>query len=315
MRRKTLAVALAVVVLAGLVIGCGGGGASSASTRTKAGDPLSLDAACGRWSGSQSEACSYGYAGGHIEENEGHPPSYACRSYSSADLRACIVGYEVGLAAWRNYVAEEAKRIKFIGLSDVGTITSSDGEGTRFSEQFKIGRLHYASQLTPPQAVLNACDFNDPSTIASSVFAKGEAIITYEEGSLPYELNVFATGQEQGENGEAGHTAFRIGRTWQCGASAEGTDGVVNFHPGATIDFPLWIMGSVLSNAEPEIPWDKVDTWSIQGPGLLYDHIRGAGAVSCPEGNGNRFERLLLYGRPPVELPLLGGQYVTCEAA
>jgi len=224
-------------------------------------------------------------------------------------------------------ISEEAAAVAAAGpLSYVGTVTYSDDDGTTFKAGFKVGRLHTASELRPPEPVLSACGDDYSTGIASSLFARGEATITYEEGSLPYEFNVFGSGTEDGERQEAAHTALEIDGLWEC----TGENGVVTFEPGETLTFPFWMVAPlVISNAEPDIDWAQVDTWSIGaetggievGDGLGVARTSGPGAVSCflpgVEGmKGTLAYRLLLYGRPPIELPLLvNGESVPCKAA
>ncbi|MBS1862357.1 MAG: hypothetical protein JSS68_11680 [Actinobacteria bacterium] len=247
-------------------------------------------------------------------------------SMTPVELQACIgeeaASSEATSTAEDPEAREEAAVEAAAGpLSYVGTITYSDNEGTSFGERFKVSRLHKSSDLTPPEAALAACDDNYPAGIASSVFARGEATISYEEGSLPYEFDVFASGL-------GSLITFKVGGAWEC----SGTGGVVTFQPGETLSFPFWIVASqMISNAKPGIDWREVDSWAVSGAnggvgvgsGLGVKQMRGPGAVSCKELSsqgieGITFYQLLLYGRPPLALPLLAnslGGGTTCRGA
>jgi len=226
----------------------------------------------------------------------------ACISEETADMGDAVSAEDP------EAIEEEVAAAAAGPLSYVGTITYSDNAGTTFTERVKVGRLHKSSELTPPQAPLAACDDDYSTGIASSVFARGEATITYEEGTLPYEFDVFASGL-------GSIIPFKVDGAWEC----TGTGGIATFEPGETQTFPFWIVASgMLSNAEPNINWAEVDTWAISGVnagvgvgnGVGVKQMRGPGAVACQEPEeqgikGNLLYRLLLYGRPSIESPLL----------
>jgi hypothetical protein len=183
-------------------------------------------------------------------------------------------------------------------LSYVGTITGS-GEGTTFSDVYSLGPLLYSKEGTPPEAVLNACHFNNSTTIASSVFARGQLIIKYEEGSLPTEVGI--TSWENIVKGNlAAVVAFRADGEWQCRGIEE--EFFLEFQPGESQTLPIWLTGyERLSNAQPRVPASVLNTWYFNYIGQPLGNqgrltIHGPGAGWCEE-EFNEEERLLLYNR------------------
>jgi hypothetical protein len=192
-------------------------------------------------------------------------------------------------------------------LADVGTITESDGEGTTFSDRYRVGPLMYSEEVTPPEEVLEACNLNYPTELATSVFAHGEVTLTYQEGTLPTEVSLGSvTGPVVQEvyNGEveSGNlnnlTAFRISGEWSCTSTSLG----IEFQQGESQTLPFWvIVPRVLSNAQPRIPASVFNTWYFEaiGPYLGSRTVKtsGPGAALCEGAYGVEEHLLFLYNR------------------
>lgn len=193
-------------------------------------------------------------------------------------------------------------------LSNVGTLTESDGEGTTFSDAFRIGPLLYGNESTPPEEVLVACNLTDPTETATSVFARGRLTMTYQEGRLPIEVNLGGgyggiqevnQGEEYGEGQLDSAVAFRVGGEWWCVNGG----GAIEFQEGESQTLPVWVIVSrVLSNARPRLPKSVVDAWHFEaiGPPLgvgLSPIARGPGAATCQGAYGSEEHLLFLYNR------------------
>lgn len=195
-------------------------------------------------------------------------------------------------------------------LADVGTITGSDGKGTTFSNRYRVGPLLYSSEGTPPDEVLEACNLNYPTLVAGSVFARGQIIMTYQEGTLPTEAGLGSAetivqeinrGEEYGEGELNSAVAFRAGNEWLCRTQLS-----FEFQPGESQTLPIWIIvPQVLSNAQPRLPASAYNKWyfSLLGPHFatgatgpkLTTH--GPGATSCESAYGTEEQLLFLYNR------------------
>src|SRR5260221_1251168 len=182
-------------------------------------------------------------------------------------------------------------------LSYVGTITGS-GEGTAFSDNYRLGPLLYSKEGTPPEAVLNACNLNNPTLIARSVCARGQLTITYQEGSLPTAIGINSW-EEVVQGKLYGVVAFRVNGEWQC-RNEEGL--TLEFQPGGSQTLPIWVIAvQVLSNAQPRVPASVLNTWYFNFVGQPLGNqgsltIHGPGAGWCEEEFSEE-ERLLLYNR------------------
>lgn len=193
-------------------------------------------------------------------------------------------------------------------LSNVGTLTESDGEGTTFSDRYRIGPLLYSNESTPPEEVLDACNLTDSAEIATSVFARGEVTITYQEGSLPTEVSLgegyggvqaVDKGEEYGEGQLDSAVAFHVGGEWWCAD----TGGAIEFQEGESRTIPIWVIVSrVLSNAQPRLPKSVLNTWYFEeiGPPLGIEPrviTSGPGAATCKGAYGSDEQLLFLYNR------------------
>jgi hypothetical protein len=185
-------------------------------------------------------------------------------------------------------------------VSFVGEITGPDGRGTTLADRFSLGPLVYGSEGTPPEVVLNACQINDPGTIAASVFARGQVTASYQEGTLP--LSMPLNSWEELAQGGAYFltTAFRLDGQWRCN-SETGLGDFTELQPGESLTVPIWVVGSrVLTNAQPELPASVTDGWyfkfvaSVNGYSSLS--ISGPGAAACEEELGED-RRLMLWNR------------------
>lgn len=190
-------------------------------------------------------------------------------------------------------------------LADVGTITGSDGKGTTFSNRYRVGPLLYSSEATPPEEVLEACNLNYPTELATSVFVRGQLTMTYQEGSLPTEVGLGSAesivGDEYGEGALNSAVAFRTGGEWLCRTQLS-----FEFQPGESQTLPIWIIvPQVLSNAQPRLPASVYNKWyfSLVRPHFATDPIEpkltahGPGAELCNEEYGVKEELLFLYNR------------------
>lgn len=260
------------VVLAMLAMGCGGS--------QPAAEP-SEDEVCGSLSGHEREVCGDFYsANDRLKEAE--------RSESVETTTTEGPPEEVGGP-----------------LSSVGTMTGSDGHGTTFRDDYRLGPLLYSNEGTPPETVLNACRINDPTQIASSVFARGQVTTTYQEGSLPIAVGLVSWEElAQGLDAEGEQlfliTAFRLDGEWRCNSETE-FGATIEFQPDESQTVPIWVIGpQVLTNAQPRVPASELNTWYFKFLGSQYGAssltIHGPGAASCGEGLGEE-ERLLLYNR------------------
>ncbi|MBS1883589.1 MAG: hypothetical protein JSS97_11615 [Actinobacteria bacterium] len=182
-------------------------------------------------------------------------------------------------------------------LRNVGTITAPVAAATTFSDHFLLGPLLYSDEGTPPEAVLNACRVNSPSIIARSVFARGQVTIRYAEGSLPSPLGINFMEVVRGVNSRV---ALRVNGEWLC----ENVEGFfLEFEPGEAKTFPLWVIAlTVLSNAEPRVSKEVLDTWHFDPIGV-YDaeesasRVYGPGTGRCENEYENEWYMLLLYNR------------------
>jgi len=205
--------------------------------------------------------------------------------------------------------AEESEAEPGGPLTNVGTITESDGEGTTFSNHYRVGPLLYSNDGTPPEEVLEACNLiNDPTELATSVFMRGQVAITYQEGTLPTEVSLGSvTGPvvQEVNNGEEGSgqlnslTAFHAGGAWWCTS----TSSSIEFQPGETQTLPIWtIVSRVLSNAQPRLPARTLNAWYFEviGPPLVTGRTvttHGPGAGLCKEEYSFKEKLLFLYNR------------------
>lgn len=186
-------------------------------------------------------------------------------------------------------------------LANVGTITESDGEGTTFSDRYRVGPLTYSNESTPPEEVLEACNRNYPNELATSVFARGEVTLTYQEGTLPTEVNIGGEVQEvyngAPESGQLDNAvAVQVDGQWLCTTAIE-------FQQGESQTLPIWVIVSrVLSNAQPRVPASVFNTWYFEfiGPPFPPDRsvkTSGPGAGLCKEAYGVEEHLLFLYNR------------------
>lgn len=206
--------------------------------------------------------------------------------------------------------AEESQAESGGPLTSVGTITGSPEKGTTFSDDYRVGPLLYSKEGSPPEEVLDACNVNNSTAIASSVFARGQVTITYQEGTLPTEVGVGSLervvqevdrGEEPGEGQLPSLVAFHAGGEWWCSS----TSFVLHFQPRESQTFPIWVIAAqVLSNAQPRVPASRLNAWYFNpiGPPLEVDGgsviTRGPGAGWCEEETvGGKVERLFLYNR------------------
>ncbi|MHB8492796.1 MAG: hypothetical protein ACYDA6_11375, partial [Solirubrobacteraceae bacterium] len=144
--------------------------------------------------------------------------------------------------------AEESRSELGGPLADVGTITGSPEKGTTFTDHYRVGPLLYSNEGSPPEEVLAACNITNSTVIASSVFARGQVTIAYQEGTLPTEVVVgsLASVQEVNNRDLGDVVAFSAGGKWSCNS----TSFVLHFQPGESQTFPIWIIAAgVLSNA------------------------------------------------------------------
>lgn len=197
-------------------------------------------------------------------------------------------------------------------LSTVGTLTETDGEGTTFSDNFRLGPLLSGGEHAPPEEVLDACNLTDPAEVAESVFARGQVTLTYQEGQLPVQVNLgggyggvqeVTTGEGYGEGALDSAVAFQVGDEWWCVTGG----GAIEFQKGESQTLPIWVLVSrVLSNAHPQVPKDILDRWYFEelGPPLGMPGINhsvattGPGAGRCARRYGASKEQLLfLYNR------------------
>jgi hypothetical protein len=182
-------------------------------------------------------------------------------------------------------------------LEDIGTITSSDGEGTTFRNEVSVGPLLYSEEGIPPEAALSACYPNDPARIASSVFIREEVTATYLEGQLPLVVAPEGYGYVKGE--VEVHPVIEVDGAWQC---MEYSEIGFEFQAGESQTYNIWLlMPQVLSNAEPQLSESVRDSLYVNliGPsvlGIYKAKVRGPGAATC-NGEYGEEERLYLFDR------------------
>jgi hypothetical protein len=185
-------------------------------------------------------------------------------------------------------------------VSFVGTITGSDGKGTTLVDRYSLGPLIYGSEGAPPEVVLNTCRINEPSAIASSVFARGHVTTIYQEGSLPLAIPLNSW-EELAQGGDYFLiAAFRLDGEWRCNSETE-LGAFMELEPGDSLSVPIWVVGvRVLTNAQPELPASVTNAWyfkftaSVNGYSRLS--ITGPGAAQCEEELGEE-QRLMLWNR------------------
>jgi hypothetical protein len=184
-------------------------------------------------------------------------------------------------------------------LSYVGTITGA-GDGTVVSGRFSVGPVLYASEGTPPEALLSACYTDAPVVLDSSVFVRGSVAVTYERGTLPILPNGFAdlvTGEdtELSETSNGATYGYLVDGEWQCGMQV-----ITELQPGETQTYPFWVLFSgVLSNTQPHLPADVPNSWRFRFLGQTvtpHRTIRGPGKGWCEENYGME-RQLFLYNR------------------
>lgn len=241
-----------------------------------------------------------------------------CRDLINAEHETCVaeLRQEEGKVVENEVPAEDqaaaAEESVGLPLTDVGTLTASDEEGTTFTARYKLGPLLYSQEGTPSETVLDACGANYTTTIQETVFSRGEVTITYQEGSLATTLPLVPTETVSGE-AYGGITAFQVDGQWQCGLEAI----VLSFEPGETKRLPIWILSQVLNNAEPEVSEAALTTWRFTPPEFTTYPVvsaSGPGAARCPSETGEE-DMLMLYARPPFEGLNAYGNPVMCRPA
>lgn len=188
----------------------------------------------------------------------------------------------------------------------VGTISQSDGEGTAFNVQYRIGKPVAGSASRPPQAVLTACDYTYSPWIASAVFVPGQVTISYTEGSLPITLFIASAAFAMDETpDQSAEVAFDLEGDWHCPADEEGENLSFEFQPGQSRTMMMWLLwAEILSNAHPRLSGSETNGWEFQpigvnpgGNALPHITARGPGAATC---YGEPL--LMLYDRPPDKI-------------
>ena len=198
------------------------------------------------------------------------------------------------------YEAVEESETEEVGgpLANVGTITVLPEQGEEFTNHYRLGPLLYASDGSPPEEALAACNPAAAVPIDRSVFARGEVTVKYSQGTLPAEFDENLGYDTVVTNGDGeGLLAIRVDGEWQCRTSF-----YLEFQPGESQTFPIWvIIQGVLTNSRPRVPASVFNTWYF-GPVTPYNVslglvIRGPGAGWCEEEWEGKVERLFLYNR------------------
>jgi hypothetical protein len=179
-------------------------------------------------------------------------------------------------------------------LAYVGTMTESDGKGTTFRNEVSLGPLLYSEEGTPPEAVLDACNLNYSSVIASSVYARGELTATYLEGRLPLTFPLSYYEYVAGE--VLTRPAIEVDGEWMC---MDENEMYLEFQSGESQTHPFWLIMPVLTNAHPRLSESLLDTMYIHflGPPLYgwetWQKFQGPGRAECSEDE----QRLYLFDR------------------
>jgi hypothetical protein len=201
-------------------------------------------------------------------------------------------------------------------LETAGTLVKSDGQGTTISQDFRIGPLLYGQDDQPPNEVLDACNANYSTTIAQSVFARGEIDLSYTEGSLPLTVTFDPSAMVYSINGDGllSAMAFQVDGAWQCGADSNSINLVLD--QGETETLPFWFLASVLSNAEPRVSQATLDSWAFGSGVFLSQGNQSSWETRTSGPNAARCSNddvLMLYAKAPFSMVNELGNEVPCK--
>jgi hypothetical protein len=314
---------LALVVLAGLLAGCGSGGTTNGPKFA-----LHYSSNCKQWNAaSQRERLGYisniegggavapggatGLAGSEAIKDE---LTAACQAHASTKL-AAIVPMHADTTSSATPTPEEPGG----PLRPVGTIGQSDGQGTAIRSSYELGSPFYSKTATPPSAVLEACGANYKTTIAQTAFTRGQVTVHYAHGSLAQNVEFVPGGSVVSTSRQApwqGTVAYELEGQWQCNSSGEEAGANVTFQPGESKTVPFWMLAQVLRNASPRVTPEMMDAWKFAPSGIstggrerLVVTTSGRGAGRC----GSE-DVLMLYAKLPfsVEVDNGTGNMVAC---
>ena len=166
------------------------------------------------------------------------------------------------------------------------------------------------NQSRPPTDVLDGCNWDYSSVIATSVFVHGSLTIHYG-GTVPGQVQI-----------TPGAAVTSLGSTMQLGAGTAGTVGVASpdgsswdlcggsywtyeLQPDTTTSVDWWADLQVISNAHPTFTQEDqrglAVNWYAFGSDQLgvTPTVSGSDAASCAAGSQDQAPYLLLYGQPP----------------
>ena len=204
-------------------------------------------------------------------------------------------------------------------LHEVGTMTETDDKGTAVHLQYQLGPLGYSPAVVAPTAVLEACHEDYATTIAQTAYSRGQMSVSYTEGSLPTEIALGADGAISGTSTAtkwSGSVAYDVEGQWKCPANEEaGTS--VTFQPGETKTFPLWVLSSGLSNAQPKFTSTVIDGWEFTGV-TIGDSPMEVTTSGPNAGKCENKDVLMLYAKLPFSIEVEGyvgssPRVVACE--
>jgi hypothetical protein len=176
-------------------------------------------------------------------------------------------------------------------LSEVGTVTESDHEGTTVKSDLKLGRILYGAANAPIDA-MNACNSNFTTTLATSAYLRGQVTFSYTQGAVPTVIS-YDPGEVMrgiGDTPTGGLMALNIDGQWTC-IFSDASDPSLLLQPGQSTSHDAWfIIEDARSNSQPALSQSELNEFAFQiklavqqmsNPAYAYTTVSGPDTAVC----------------------------------